>query len=163
IPHGLLSRCLENVRDGEWLDAAHCRRPSRREAMTILSGSSLSETLAGTKLSDLIAGLAGNDTLTGDDGADTLDGGAGADSLVGGSGNDSYVVDSVSDKISDFGGDANDRILASISIDLTANAAAFAAIEHVTLTGGTALNATGNGSANMLVGNSGANHLDGKA
>jgi trimeric autotransporter adhesin len=131
--------------------------------MTILSGSSLSETLVGAKLSDLIAGLAGNDTLTGNAGADTLDGGAGTDSLVGGTGNDAYVIDNLGDKIGEFGNDADDRILAAISIDLTANAAAFAAVEHVTLTGTSALNATGNGSANMLVGNSGANHLDGKA
>ena len=38
-----------------------------------------------------------------------------------------------------------------------------AGIEHVTLTGTGALNATGNDGANMLIGNGGANKLDGKA
>lgn len=52
-------------------------------------------------------------------------------------------------------------MLASISIDLTANAVAYFGIEHVTLTGSAALNAAGNASSNMLIGNSGANHLDG--
>jgi Ca2+-binding RTX toxin-like protein len=117
---------------------------------------------AGTALSDLMFGLAGNDTLTGNAGADTLDGGAGTDSLVGGAGNDTYVVDSAGDKISETGAEANDRMLASISIDLTVNAVAYLGIEHVTLTGSAALNATGNASSNMLIGNSGANHLDGR-
>ena len=130
--------------------------------MTTFIGTSLNDDLSGSGLSDWIAGLAGNDTINGGFGDDTLDGGAGADSLVGGNGNDSYVVDSAGDKISESGGDTEDRILASISIDLTASAAAYAGIEHVTLTGTSALNATGDGSANMLIGNAGANHLDGK-
>jgi len=83
----------------------------------------------------------------------------GTDSLIGGDGNDTYVIDNAGDKISETGAEINDRILASINIDLTA----YAGIEHVTLTGSSALNATGDGSANMLIGNSGANHLDGKA
>jgi Ca2+-binding RTX toxin-like protein len=113
-------------------------------------------------------GLAGNDTLVGNAGADTLDGGTGTDSLVGGTGNDTYVIDSAGDRVSEFGGDADDRIIASISIDLTAinpitNTPLYANIEHVTLTGGAALNATGSDSANMLIGNGGNNIPDGGA
>ncbi len=115
----------------------------------------------GTASSDLILGLAGNDTLTGLAGADTLDGGTGTDKMAGGTGNDSYVVDSATDVIVEAAGDANDRVLASISVDL--NLPAYANIEHATLTGTTALNATGNAGANMLIGNAGANVLDGKA
>ena len=93
--------------------------------MAIFVGTPLSDSVSGSRLSDWIAGLAGNDTLIGGPfpfdagGADTLDGGAGADSLVGGTGNDAYVIDSAGDKISELGGDANDRIFASINIDLT--------------------------------------------
>jgi Ca2+-binding RTX toxin-like protein len=104
-------------------------------------------------------GLAGNDLLTDNGGADTLDGGTGTDTMVGGAGNDSYVVDNAKDVINELGGDLDDRVLASIAVDL--QLAVFAGIEHATLTGAAALNATGNAGANMLIGNIGANVLDG--
>ncbi len=83
--------------------------------------------------------------------------------MVGGGGtaSDTYVVDSTKDVIDASGGSINDRIIASISIDLTS--APYALLEHVTLTGAAALNATGNASDNLLIGNAGANKLDGKA
>src|SRR6185312_6081552 len=96
-----------------------------------IQGGTADDNTAGTVLSDLMFGLGGNDTLTGDAGADTLDGGAGTDALAGGAGNDTYVIDNAGDKIGESGGGTDDRILASISIDLTA----YAGIEHVTLTG----------------------------
>jgi Ca2+-binding RTX toxin-like protein len=129
-------------------------------AVPAITGTSVGETLAGGGTSDLILGLGGNDTLTGNDGADTLDGGAGLDLMTGGTGNDSYVVDNAKDVVTETGGDADDRILASIAIDL--KFPAYAGVEHVTLTGAAALNATGNDSANMLIGNVAANRLDGK-
>jgi len=129
-------------------------------AATPINGTTAGESKEGTAISDLINGLGGNDTLTGDGGADTLDGGTGTDSLTGGAGNDTYVIDSASDKVSELGIDLDDRIQASISIDL--NAAAYANIEHVTLTGTGALHATGNTLDNMLIGNAGANILDGQ-
>ena len=129
-------------------------------AVPAIAGTSVGETLAGGGTSDLILGLGGNDTLTGNDGADTLDGGTGLDLMTGGTGNDSYVVDNAKDVVSETGGDADDRILASIAIDL--KFPAYAGVEHVTLTGTAALNATGNDFANMLIGNVGANRLDGK-
>ena len=129
--------------------------------MATFNGSSLNDIIAGTKLSDLMFGLAGNDSLSSEAGADTLDGGAGADTLTGGAGNDSYIIDNAKDVMVKSAGDANDRVLAAISVDL--NLPAFANIEHVTLTGTAALNATGTDSgANMLIGNAGANLLDGK-
>jgi len=124
-----------------------------------ISGSANNDSKLGTANSDLILGLAGSDTLTGGDGADTLDGGIGTDKLDGGTGNDTYVVDSATDVIVETGGDKDDRILASIAINLTS--AAYVGIEHVTLTGTTALNATGDEFANMLIGNAAANVLDG--
>src|SRR5262249_14762438 len=132
-------------------------------ATPAIQGTSSADSKVGGSLSDLLVGLAGNDTLIGNGGADTLDGRTGTDSLLGGTGNDTYVIDSAGDKISETGGDTDDRIQASISIDLLAIALAFAGIEHVTLTGTAALNATGNGADNMLIGNGGANILDGGA
>ena len=127
--------------------------------MATYSGSKLNDTLFGSGLADLLFGLAGNDVLFGGDRGDTLDGGVGADVLNGGDGNDTYVVDNAKDLVAETGGNADDRILASISIDLNA----YFNVEHVTLTGTAALNATGDGAANMLVGNAGANKLDGGA
>ena len=70
-------------------------------------------------------------------------------------------MDSTLDVIVEAAGDANDRVLASISVDLSLPA--YAEIEHATLTGTMALNATGDAGANMLIGNGAANVLDGKA
>jgi Ca2+-binding RTX toxin-like protein len=106
-----------------------------------------------------VQGLGGNDSLVGGPGFDTLDGGIGADTLFGGSRSDTYVVDSVNDVISetnDF--DADDRIQASISIDLNAAPMRTSSMSR-SRTG--ALNATGNSGDNLLIGNAGANILDG--
>ncbi len=123
-----------------------------------VEGKAGADTLAGTGISDLVFGLGGNDSLDGLGGADTLDGGAGMDTMTGGTGNDTYIVDNVKDVVSEAGADLNDRILASIAIDLKD----YLGVEHVTLTGAAGLAATGNFGANMLIGNSGANKLDGK-
>ena len=117
-------------------------------------GTAGADSKSGAGISDLIRGLAGNDTLTGNAGFDTLDGGAGADSLVGGADSDTYVIDNAKDRIDESGGGTDDRILASIAINLTN--ATYAGIEHVTLAGVAALSAIGNGGANMLIGNAGA-------
>src|SRR3972149_2433171 len=59
------------------------------------------------------------------------------------------------------GGEADDALLINRNVDL--NLAPFTEIEHVTLTGTAALNATGDGGDNALTGNSGANSLSGGA
>ena len=127
--------------------------------MATFNGTTGNDTLVGSGLSDFLAGLAGNDSMAGALGDDTLDGSTGSDTLDGGGGNDTYVIDSAKDVIVETGGDTSDRIQASISIDL--NSAAYDGVEHVTLTGTGALNATGDDDDNFLVGNSGANKLDG--
>jgi Ca2+-binding RTX toxin-like protein len=128
--------------------------------MATFNGTTLNDIVVGSGLADLINGLGGNDELSGGEGHDTLDGGTGTDTLHGGAGNHTYIVDNAKDAIDESGGDADDRIQASIAIDL--QLAAYAGIEHVTLTGTGALNATGDDSNNQLIGNGGANKLDGK-
>lgn len=123
-----------------------------------LAGSTGADTLAGGATSTLIQGLAGNDSLTGGNGFDTLDGGAGVDTLAGGLGGDTYLLDSTKDTIVDTGG--KDRIMAAFTIDL--ELAAYDGIEHATLTGTGAVNASGDSDDNVLVGNSNANRLDGR-
>jgi Ca2+-binding RTX toxin-like protein len=95
--------------------------------------------------------------LTGNSGANVLDGAAGADTMVGGAGNDSYVVDNVLDVVTEAAGGGTDSVQAKVSYTLGAE------VENLTLTGTSAINATGNALANVLTGNSGANVMDGAA
>ena len=122
-------------------------------------GTAAADSLPGAGISNYTDGKAGNDSLSGGGGNDTLIGGAGADKMDGGAGDDTFGVDSAFDVVFDGGGTSGDRILASISIDLSK----YAGIEHATLTGKANLNLTGDGNANLLIGNDGANTLKGAA
>jgi Ca2+-binding RTX toxin-like protein len=95
--------------------------------------------------------------LTGNSAANTLDGGTNADTLIGGAGNDSYVVDNTGDSIVENAAEGTDAVSASVSYTLAAN------VEKLTLTGTTAINGTGNGGNNWLIGNSAVNTLTGGA
>jgi Ca2+-binding RTX toxin-like protein len=111
--------------------------------------------LTGNELANILTGNAAINTLTGGDGNDTLIGGAGADSLVGGLGDDSYGVDNALDKITENADEGTDSVQSSVTWTLAAN------LEHLTLTGAAAINATGNELANILTGNAAANILNG--
>ncbi|HVF64738.1 MAG TPA: calcium-binding protein [Casimicrobiaceae bacterium] len=112
---------------------------------------------SGNAAANTLRGNAAANTLNGFDGNDTLDGAGGADQLIGGNGDDTYTVDHASDVITEAAGEGLDRVNASASHTLSGE------VEHLTLTGTGAINATGNALANQLTGNSGANVLDGKA
>src|SRR5262249_31853844 len=66
-----------------------------------------------------------------------------------------YTVDNAADVVTELAGEGTDLVNASISWTLGAN------VENLTLTGTTAINATGNDLANVITGNSGANVLSG--
>jgi Ca2+-binding RTX toxin-like protein len=104
-------------------------------------------------------GNALNNTLTGNSGANVLDGGAGADTMAGGAGDDTYIVDNASDTVTEAAGAGIDTVRSSVTLTLAAN------VENLILTGTAAINATGNGSDNVLDGsqNSAANTLTGGA
>jgi Ca2+-binding RTX toxin-like protein len=125
------------------------------ENLTLTGSTALNGT--GNELNNLLTGNSGVNTLTGGAGNDTLNGGAGADSLVGGTGDDLYVVDNASDTITENASEGIDTVQSSITFSL----ASYANVENVTLTGASALNATGNAADNVLTGNSGANTLTG--
>ena len=122
------------------------------------TGNALANVIVGNALANVLDGQAGADVLEGGNGNDTLVGGAGADTLIGGLGDDIFRLDDdVSDTVSDAGG--TDTIITTISRSL----AAFNGIENLTLTGGAAINGTGNALANLLIGNAAFNTLGGAA
>jgi len=128
-----------------------------------LTGNAAANNLSGGEGDDTLNGNAGNDSLIGGAGNDSLDGGLGNDTLKGGAGDDLYIVNAITDVVDEEGNaDSNDTIQAAINIDLSSPN--YADIEHVILTGTSALNAKGSDSAdNQLIGNSGANKLEGLA
>jgi Ca2+-binding RTX toxin-like protein len=80
--------------------------------------------------------------------------------MIGGLGNDIYKVDSAGDIVDETGGGGNDTVNASISFSLEN---VLGTVENLTLTGSSAINATGNGENNVLTGNSAGNMLSGGA
>ncbi len=118
-------------------------------AALIGKGSAVDNVLTGDDLVNTLTGLGGNDML---------DGGLGADSLIGGTGNDVYIVDNAGDLVTEVSGEGIDTINSSVTYNMLANAAE---VENLVLTGGGAINATGNTLDNTMTGNSGANLIDG--
>ncbi len=100
----------------------------------------------GNALANLITGNAANNILNG---------GTGADSLIGGLGNDSYTIDNLGDTVSENSNEGVDRVNSSVTYTLPSN------VEHLTLTGSSAINGTGNEAANTITGNAAANQLVG--
>lgn len=121
----------------------------------VLTGNSAANTLSGADGNDTLIGGAGNDSLDGGAGNDSLDGGVGNDTLIGGLGDDTYVVDSVLDVLTEWNAEGIDLVQSSVSHSLGHD------VEHLTLTGVAAINATGNTLGNHLLGNDAANVLDG--
>jgi Ca2+-binding RTX toxin-like protein len=88
-------------------------------------------------------------------GNDVLNGGLGADVMDGGAGNDDYSVDNAGDVVIEAAGEGFDTVRSSIDYTLTAN------VERLVLTGGPAIDGTGNDLNNDIVGNNAANELNG--
>lgn len=106
---------------------------------------------------DTLKGGAGDDVLYGGAGADKLSGDGGADHMEGGAGNDVYTVDNSGDVVVELANGGADRVNATVSFTLSAN------VEDLTLTGGGAIDGSGNGLANKISGNASANSLTGLA
>ncbi|WP_404287243.1 calcium-binding protein [Microvirga sp. RSM25] len=128
-------------------------------ANTIL-GNDGDNTLDGRDGNDSLLGGLGDDHLIGGAGADTLVGGEGLDQLDGGTGDDTYIVDSELDIIHEQVNEGSDRIVSSISFNLSLRGAN---VENLELTGTANLTAVGNSLANTIIGNDGSNTLNGGA
>jgi hypothetical protein len=107
--------------------------------------------------------LTGNNlanSITGNAGVNILNGGGGVDVMQGFGGNDRYYVDDALDRVVEASGGGTDIVLASVSFTLTDTV--FVETLATTDNAGTAaINLTGNGLANAISGNAGANVLNG--
>lgn len=127
------------------------------ENLTLTGTSAINAT--GNSLNNMLIGNSGNNTLTGGAGDDWLDGAAGTNTLVGGTGNDTYVLSVSTNTITELANEGADTVQSAITYTLGATSN----LENLTLTGTTAINATGNSLNNTLIGNSGNNTLTGGA
>ena len=105
---------------------------------------------------DIIDGGGGNDELHGDAGDDRLIGGTGADIMFGSAGDDIYIVDNTGDVVVEGFGQGIDAVGAMVDYTLPDN------VERLVIAA-PALNATGNGLDNIILGNAGNNVIDGGA
>ncbi len=108
----------------------------------------------GNELANTLLGTSGNNVLIGLGGDDYLDGGAGDDALEGGTGNDTYFVTDAGDVVTEFVDEGIDTVGTSIDYSLGTD------LENLTLYGD-AIQGTGNGLANVLLGSAGDNVLSG--
>jgi Ca2+-binding RTX toxin-like protein len=106
---------------------------------------------------DVLTGGNASNSLYGNEGNDRLDGRGGADQMTGGTGDDVYILDNVGDSVFEAGGEGNDTIESSVTI----NSSNSLNVETLKLTGSAASNIFGDGNANTLIGNSGNNTLNG--
>ena len=100
-------------------------------------------------------GNSGNNHILGNTTANQLDGKEGEDTLAGLGGDDTYIVDNAGDVVVEDFSEGTDVVKSSISYVLSDN------VENLQLTGTAGTNGTGNDLANILIGNSGNNRLDG--
>ncbi len=121
------------------------------------TGNSSANVITGNSGDNMLLGMTGNDTIVGGGGADTIDGGTGTDSMTGGGGADTYYIDVLTDVIVEGAGGGTDTVSTMLAYTLGTN------IENLTLTGTTAVAATGNDVNNVINGNSGNNTILGLA
>ncbi|ESQ90208.1 hypothetical protein ABAC460_10685 [Asticcacaulis sp. AC460] len=112
----------------------------------------------GNHVDDLTLTGTANINGTGNDLNNTLTGNTGDNVLSGGLGNDAYYIQNAGDKVVEANNAGNDVIYSEVSYSLVGRY-----VEALYLTGDTAVEAIGNGSANQLYGNALNNLLDGGA
>jgi Ca2+-binding RTX toxin-like protein len=114
----------------------------------------------GNEQDNLIIGNTVNNVIRGMGGDDFIDGMGGNDTDYGGQGDDTFVVykngDTTYDTVIELADEGHDLVLSWVTYVLPDN------VEDLTLIGTDSTNATGNELDNKIIGNAGANRLDGK-
>jgi Ca2+-binding RTX toxin-like protein len=126
-----------------------------------LVGTSIENLTGIGSVDQLLVGNSGVNRISGGGGNDVLDGGVGADTMEGGSGNDIYSVDNAGDVVTEFLGQGNDRVFASVSYQLDN----FAEVELLSVadqSGTTAQDLIGSNWRQTIFGNDGVNSLEGR-
>ena len=147
------------------------------ENITLTGTNAVDATASGSVTNHMLTGNSANNSITGGDANDTLVGGAAtsANSLTGGNGNDTYIIINAADSITETATGGTD----AVQFGGTSGTYTIAAgIENVSLTGLSAINAsgsvsgsvvttsltiTGNGAINTLTGGSNADVINGGA
>ncbi|MDQ8728500.1 family 16 glycosylhydrolase [Bradyrhizobium sp. LHD-71] len=111
--------------------------------------------LASGEADNAIRGSSGDDALAGTAGNDLLGGAGGADKMTGGAGDDTYLVTERDAKVVEKYAGGVDTVSSSATYRLSGD------VENLTLTGTSAINATGNAQANIITGNAAANVITG--
>jgi Ca2+-binding RTX toxin-like protein len=152
---------LTNIRSQIFNSRTYLGSNTDTFADTVIGGN-FTDNIFGGGGDDSLLGGAGDDFLFGGEGNDTLSGGSGIDTLRGNSGNDTYVVDRSADVVIELtaslaaGGDDQVTFVGTTgTYTLSAN------VERLTLKTDAAVNGTGNGLANTILGGRGANIIDG--
>ncbi|MBQ0961977.1 hypothetical protein KAK06_23770, partial [Ideonella sp. 4Y11] len=152
---------IDLLNGGDGIDTADYRTATTVVTVDLaIVGAQTVSTALGVEILQNIENVNGgsaNDNLSGNGGANRLDGGVGNDLMVGRAGDDVYLVDSLSDTVTELALEGTDRVEANLSWTLGAE------LENLSLTGTLAINGTGNGLNNLLVGNANANVLAGLA
>jgi Ca2+-binding RTX toxin-like protein len=146
----------DTVTGNTGIDTIQVLGTSTNAAVTILTAAATIENYNISGTGSSLLNLTGNalaNTLTGNAANNGLNGGTGADTLIGGAGNDTYTVDNASDIVTENAAQGTDLVNSSVTYTLAVN------VENLTLTGTTAINATGNSGDNTLTGNSAINTL----
>ena len=107
------------------------------------AGTEEDDLIVGSSRMEELSGKGGDDTISGGGGRDFIFGGTGADLMAGEAGDDDYEVDDAGDLVVEDAGAGEDAVYALIDYTLPAN------VETMVLYEG-AVNATGNGLANMI-------------
>jgi Ca2+-binding RTX toxin-like protein len=123
----------------------------------LITGPATGGSTSGGGGNDVLNGGAGLDQLFGEDGNDRLDGRGGNDHMRGGLGDDIYFLDAGGDRVFENSGEGNDTIVSLVTVS-SANSAN---VETIVLGGAAAIDATGSGNANVLIGNAAVNRLNG--
>jgi Ca2+-binding RTX toxin-like protein len=110
----------------------------------------------GANLENLTLTGSSNINGTGNGLGNTITGNSGINTLTGGAGDDIYIVQNTGDIVVEAAAEGTDTVRSSVTYTISDND-----VEHLTLTGSSNINATGNASANTLTGNSGINTLSG--